>query len=218
MTGVGCRTSGRTAPGYDGGRSPSSSVVLAVPPHDADGRLLRLLTTPTDHHPVAARDLPLGPTVVRLEVLAASHRVRLGRPAGWEATETVACHDPAATRPPADAAPGLPDRHRWSAGRWELAFASTIDHSPDAVVRARRELAALDPDRSLTARFPGHPDALTALAVEDRAGDADPGPSVAWRTWHLYPGPDAHVVVTSTTATAVIGAVHRATIHCEEQP
>jgi hypothetical protein len=204
--------------------------ITTVAPVDTDGRQLRLRCGSPDrgatHVTVVRLDVDLPPATIRLEVLAASHRVRLRAPGrtddgstddgstGWEAEETVAC----APSPPTGPSVGdaLPGHHRWTAGGWELVFTSTITVGEPELRRARSTIEELAVDRAadgrvLAARFPGHPDALTALTVEaPPTGPSDRWPpTVRWQTWHLYPGHRPHLVATTTTARH-----HREEIRC----
>ena len=201
-------------PGRSGGVStPSRSVglligvpELAVAACDTDGRLLRLRTDRTDHAPVAKSLLAQGPLALTLEVLAASHRVRLtdGATGHVLLTETVACAEPGE----ATAVGTLPTDHAWADGSWLASFHSAIAFGANAVEAAAADVAVLaGTSHALVGRFPGHPLALTALEAQFRptidGSDEtdDPFPTVlGWRSWHLYPGSDPHVVTTVTRA------------------
>ena len=202
-------------------------LLLDVPPVDADGRLLRLTTTPGRHPAVARRTVQLGPAIVLLEVLAASHRVRLRATdaPGWQVHETVACSPDDADAHPVPARPEglLPRSRRWHHAGWDVHFTAELAMGRRPLAEARRlvDRLAVGPavgddtgGRVLVAHFPGHPDALTALTAgltptrpdrQSRQETSRTGPTVHWRTWHLYPGADsgrrqAHVVTTRTTA------------------
>lgn len=180
--------------------SEHAAADLAVPPVDTDGRELRLSVTPTDHVAVATRVVALegalADAAVHLEVLAASHRVRLVCNGVTHVTETVACDAASA------AADQLPTRSSWNAGGRAVSFTSKIVEGAAEVSAAVESIAELDPDRSIVVRFPGHSMAFTAIELLPAAADD----SIAWQTWHLYPGPDAHVVLTSTTATHCVAS------------
>lgn len=191
------------------------ATVLDIAGQDTDGRLLRLHTGPTDAPAVDALEMTLGPIVVRLEVLAASHRVSVRRRDGeaWEVIETVACGGHGR---PVDTA-ALPSRHDWSDDGWTMRFTSGLAKGDAALAAA---VAAIEPlvghPAALVARFPGHDDALTALVVDTDDGHASSdsassagAASVRWRTWHLYPGADPHVVETATAAACSSGSVER---------
>ncbi len=183
---------GRTV--ESGLRRLDASDLSGVEAVDTDGRALLLVTEPTAHPPVAQRLIELDGCSVSLEVLAASHRVRLLSSTGREAaTETVACDD----RPlPSMAGGHLPPHHTWTSAGWRLSFQSQLRTGTTTVDAAADELARFaGDDKTLIRRFPGHELAITALRAIDDGPDR-----VAWRSWHLYPGPDSHVVFTETRA------------------
>lgn len=169
-------------------------TALAVPVVDTDGRQLRLCVTPTTHVAVASRDLRIQGAVVSLEVLAASHRVRIVGDGDWSLNETVACDLESYLT-----ADRLPEERSWSTLNHTMRFHSALLAGSTAVEAAAAELASLPVEKSLVVRFPGHLQALTAIQLLPSAESID---SIAWRTWHLYPGSDPHVVTTSTVATA----------------
>lgn len=203
--------------------APSSSAinVLGVEWLDTDGQLLELCSEPTTHLAVASSDLhftvaPMGRVVLRLDILSASHRVRLAaapctrraEPA-WNVHETVACF-PGSCSPgtvaiadePTSRPSRLPQRQRWRTPQWELDFHSDIAFGESTIPEAMSLIEKTEGDaNTLTGRFPGHPSALTALRVQ-----ASPS-QLLWRSWHLYPGQRPHVVTTQTTATPS-NAVH----------
>lgn len=163
---------------------------LAVPIVDTNGRDLRLFLGTTDHEPVATRALVVGDCVVHLDVLAASHRVRVVTESGRQLVETVACDvgNGIAERLPASA--------EWVVADRVVSFSSALVEGLSVVEAAAAAIDCLDPDRSLVVRFPGDALALTAIAL---VANDDPN-LIAWRTWHLYPGLDPHVVTTDTSA------------------
>ncbi len=178
--------------------APLHTALLDVEPLDTDGRLLRLHCHQTGHRAVARSTLSFGAVTVELDVLAASHRVTV-RPthdrssnAEWQIDETVAC----ATNAAAVESGALPPVYTWRTGPWHLAFESTLERGSEMVETSAADLAARhgEPNHLIVA-FPGHHHALTGLQV---AGSPD---SLTWRTWHLYPGDDPHVVLTTTHAT-----------------
>jgi hypothetical protein len=172
-----------------------SLLSVDVPPADVIGDALRLHLGPNALPAVAGIRVPVGPDLVLvLEVLAASHRVtvlRSGRPV---LVETVAC----LTGSPLDAPPvdpaALPGAHAVDLGAGCYRFTSERRDGPAPLAEAARLVRALSGrGDALTVGFPGHPDALTGLAMVGAA----PAP-LAWSTWHLYPGADPHVVATTS--------------------
>jgi hypothetical protein len=119
-----------------------------------------------------------------LGVLGASHVVTAST-GGQVLTEQVSC----------DALAGggqeLPTRAE--ADGYALSSAVTVvprEVLDDTAARLRAR-AARD-DRMLCGAFPGGPGALTALAAA-----ALPGGGWTWETWHLYPGAERSVIVTT---------------------
>lgn len=154
----------------------------------ADGLALRFHGTPDLDVVGTLRGAleALGLTAV-VEVLAASHRVRVLDEDRVVATEQVACVDPAPDEP-------LPERASHESPTHRLEFAS---EQPDVDASALEVLAAelrsgADDDATLVVSFPGHRDALTSVRVL-----AD-----GWETWHLYPGERPHAVRTQTHVAA----------------
>lgn len=171
---------------------PGGLVVLAdVPVVDVAGDALRLVLGRTEAPAVASRTWSRGPWTIVAEVLAASHRMTACAP-GREAIETVACD--VGSVDPVDAS-SLPRRHVHRAPTHTATFSSEQVSGHHAVrALAARLRADAGRDDHLVVSFPGHPDALTAVHLE-----APTSSSLAWRTWHLYPGRSAHAVVTTTT-------------------
>ncbi|HZG89647.1 MAG TPA: DUF2617 family protein [Pseudonocardia sp.] len=159
--------------------------LLDVAPRDVRADALGLLLqAPT---PPALVELALddrrGGTLT-LGVLGASHAVSATRP-GHRLTEQVSCD--------AVAAGGQPLPRRTRTGGYELTSVIT------AVPRAELQDTALrlgelaeGQDSWLCGTFPGTRDALTALT-----GSALPGGGWTWETWHLYPGEENGVIVTT---------------------
>lgn len=139
-----------------------------------------------------------GPLHVELAVLGCSHQV-IVTASGTELVETLACLP--------DSAPALP-ADRLTAGVGGAAvhdFRSRVDQVPPAeFLPAVEEIVdrAQSADHHAVVAFPGHPGAVTALAL-DPAGDD----SLAWRTWHCYPQ-HGEIVRTRTVLTGLSGA-HR---------
>jgi hypothetical protein len=158
---------------------------------DTHGDRLRLITGPTTFQAVASLTVPLAsPVVVHLDVLAASHRVRLTATDGsLLATETVACSASVASRP-------LPGVTRWCHGDRSLVLAARTWRAPlHVVIGCAHRLAARLADRpdSLVVDFPGD-GALTALSATE----------LGWRSWHVYPDPIyPHIVATRTIVTSL---------------
>jgi hypothetical protein len=159
---------------------------LSVPYVDVSaGDLCWALAADTGLFPLASVDVDLGVARVRLNVLGASHEV-VATIGGVTCTEVVACGvgaggplPPAATRE----LPGLVYR-----------MTSTVLRLDAGALAGRtRQLRArlANDERALVASFPGHAEAVTALAV---AGDER---GLEWRTWHAYPL-TGELVITAT--------------------
>ena len=157
---------------------------LAVPYVDVSAADLSWALAAAGLPPLATVDLAVGTASVRLTVLGASHEVvaSLGEAT---CTEAIACGVPGGPLPPSATrdVPGL--RYRFSSTVLEL--------PPDELAAHTRRLRSrLAPDPwGLVAAFPGHPEAVTALAVRGH------GAALRWRTWHAYPR-SGELVVTST--------------------
>jgi hypothetical protein len=157
---------------------------LDVPTRDVAADALGLLIDAPAPPLLAEHVLRDGAAVLVLGVLGASHAVvAVDGPA--RLTEQVSCD--------AVAAGGRPLPRRARAGAYRMASATRtvpVAELADAAA-ALRERAALDP-ALLCGAFPGDRAALTALS-----GARAPGGGWAWRTWHLYPGPEEGVIVTT---------------------
>lgn len=169
-----------------------------VPPTDVIGDALRLHLGPNGLDAVALRRVELADGwALVLEVLAASHRVTLESPTGPVLVETVACG--AGSDRPAVDPERLPAVHQsdFAAGRY--VFSSQRGEGPEATAAAERVRAVGGRSDSLVVEFPGHPDALTGLVVDVSPAAGAASDTVAWSTWHVYPGAAAHVVATSSS-------------------
>lgn len=119
---------------------------------------------------------------VQMRLLGASHQILLTA-AGGTCSETVACL-PGGRTP-------LPLGVEEHVGEWDYEFAARVETLPPTAFASRaQELLAVVADHpgGLAGRFPGDPNAFTALLVHrgPTADDAGPG-EVVWRTWHAYP-------------------------------
>ena len=158
---------------------------LSVPYVDVSAGDLRwALAADSGLTPLASVDVRLGSASVRLTVLGASHEVlaTIGRAT---CTEVIACG--------AGVGP-LPSSATRRLAGMEYRITSTVLRL-DAGELARRAGALRDrlatDEHALVAAFPGHAEAVTALAV---AGDER---RLEWRTWHAYPL-TGELVVTAT--------------------
>ena len=161
---------------------------LVVPYVDACAADLSWALSSTGLPPLASIDVAVGRAEIRLTVLGASHEV-VATIGTATCTEALACGVGGGPLPASAArdVPGL--RYR---------FASTVLRlSPAELARRTARLRArLAPDgRALVAAFPGHSEAVTALAVRGE------GPMLRWRTWHAYPV-TGELVVTATCVVA----------------
>jgi hypothetical protein len=119
---------------------------------------------------------------VQMRLLGASHQILLSAGDG-ACSETVACLPGRRTPLPL----GVAER----VGDWDYEFAARVETlPPDAFASRAQELLAVvaDHPNGLAGRFPGDPNAFTALLVHRGPDGDDGGPGeVAWRTWHAYP-------------------------------
>ena len=159
---------------------------LCVPYVDVSaGDLCWALAADTGLTPLATVDVELGSAAVRLNVLGASHEV-VATIGGATCTEVIACG--------VGAGGPLPSSANRKLGGLQYRMASTVLRLDGAELagRARGLLTRLATDqRALVASFPGHAEAVTALAV---AGDER---GLEWRTWHAYPL-TGELVITAT--------------------
>ncbi|WP_219419469.1 DUF2617 family protein [Pseudonocardia nigra] len=158
---------------------------LDVEPRDVSAEALGLLLGAPAPAALAELTLHDGTAgTLTLGVLGASHVVTAGV-GGHRLTEQVSCD--------ALAAGGreLPER----AEAVGYAMTSAVTEVPraefDATAARLRAVAERD-DHWLCAAFPGAAGALTALTAA-----ALPGGGWTWETWHLYPGAERSVIVTT---------------------
>ena len=158
---------------------------LAVPYADVSAADLSWALSSAGMPPLASVDVVLGSARVRLTVLGASHEV-VADLGSSGCTEVIACGVAAGAPLPASVTRDLPGL------RYE--FTSTVLRLDAADLARRthglRARLAFD-GQALVAAFPGHAQAVTALAVR---GD---GQGLHWRTWHAYPA-TSELVLTAT--------------------
>lgn len=171
-------------------------IEITVATAETSGRALSLVPASTQHEPVATLRVGQGAITVMFHVLAASHRVEVFHYTDLVAVETVVCDVAGSPSAGGSVRGSLPRHATWRSGAWFLTFDAAVVDGNDAIHAARQRLAdTVRVDEGIVARFPGDPDAITALALT-----AATPRSVSWNTWHLYPGSDPHVVHTSTSA------------------
>jgi len=152
-------------------------VELVAPYRDTRAEDLCWSLTVPVQPALAVRTVRLGPFVLELRLLGASHQLLLWSDDGaLRCVETVACL-PALARP-------MPERAVTPLAEDRYDFASRISALGPAGFTAEVERVRRDCARngsSLIGAYPGSPDALTAILPElDGAG-------VRWTTWHSYP-------------------------------
>ncbi len=138
---------------------------------------------------------------VQMRLLGASHQVLLTTEAG-DCSETVACMPGSPTPLPF----GVAER----VGDWDYEFAARVETLSQRSFAGRaQELLALvaDHPNGLAGRFPGDPNAFTAMLVQrdtgGREGREEGGGEVVWRTWHAYPQ-EGRLVVTRTRVSGLV--------------
>lgn len=144
---------------------------------------------------VVVHEVVVGPHRLELRVLAASHQVVVevdggpGRRSGH--VETVACGLASPSAAP------LVDGRLYGYGGWCVA-ASVVRFDGGGFARqARRWIErGRDDARCAAVRFPNHPHALTAVAVDVNEAS---GGVLGWTGVHLYPSAGAGAVVRTTT-------------------
>ena len=162
---------------------------------DVLGDALRLHLGPNLLPAVATSHIRLGPSItVVLEALAASHRVTVTYGGSEAIVETGACRnggDPVSTLVSPDR---LPSSYRQTIAHGTYCFAGRKITGQSELEDGARMLRAISGrPGSLVVGFPGHPDALTGLVL-----DTSDQHSLAWSSWHLYPGVDPHMIVTTS--------------------
>lgn len=131
---------------------------------------------------------------VQMRLLGASHQVLLDTPGGG-CSETVACMPGSRTPLPLGVAKRI--------GDWEYEFAARVETLSQGSFAGRaQELLALvaDHPNGLAGRFPGDPNAFTAMLVQrslDNSGE------IVWRTWHAYPQ-EGRLVATRSRVTGLV--------------
>ncbi|MDL9936962.1 DUF2617 family protein [Gordonia sp. ABSL1-1] len=169
--------------------APADGTVTDLPVAYADTRAAQLgfsLTAPAQ--PALAESAgTVGEIAIALRLLGASHQVIVddGR---RRICETLAC------------LPGETGDRPASLEQSGYRFTSRIDvHSPVSMADLVGDVARTVVERraaglpALLGRFPGEPNAVTAIAV----APADDH-RVSWQTWHTYPQSGEVVVTTST--------------------
>jgi hypothetical protein len=158
---------------------------LDVEPRDVTAEALGLLLHAPA--PAALAELALddgrGGTLV-LGVLGASHVVTAAA-GGRVLTEQVSCDALAA------GGRALPERAEADGYTLSSAISAVPRVDFDATAARLRARAEHD-DRMICGAFPRGPGALTALTAA-----ALPGVGWTWETWHLYPGAERSVIVTT---------------------
>jgi Protein of unknown function DUF2617 len=138
------------------------------------------------------------PAQVQMRLLGASHQVLLTTEDGV-CSETVACMPGSRTPLPL----GVAER----VGDWDYEFAARVETLSHRTFTSRaQELLALvaEHPNGLAGRFPGDPNAFTAMLVQ-RLVPADDAPAeVVWRTWHAYPQ-EGRLVATRSRLSGLAG-------------
>ncbi|HET6635809.1 MAG TPA: DUF2617 family protein [Streptomyces sp.] len=159
-----------------------SGIRLAAPYLDTSADELCFALGEPRHDALAVTGTTVGGLRVELRLLGASHQVFAG-----PVHETVACLPGSSRR--------LPPEVRTELDGWNYHFTAQVSPcTPGELTGRVRRLRARTENRpgALCGVFPGDPDAVTALTVDDD------GPGVVgWRTWHTYPQ-TGHIVATRT--------------------
>lgn len=149
---------------------------LTVPFADASAGQLHWGLAAAGAPPLAAIAVVCGSATVSLAVLGASHQVEARLDGASVCVESVTCQSGGVWP--------LPKVTERDLGGFQYRFSSVVERLGGDVLsaRARALRCRLGPEPdALVASFPGHPDALTAVAARPE------GPGVAWETWHAYP-------------------------------
>jgi hypothetical protein len=148
-----------------------SGIALTTPYLDTDADQLSFTLDRPPREALAVRDLTVGGLDVQLRLLGASHQVFAG-----PVRETVAC------LPGVEG--GLPDAAAHDFGDWSYSFTARVQtftavefSAQVARIRGRSD----EHPQALYGIFPGSPEAVTALTVEQQSA------GLSWRTWHTYP-------------------------------
>lgn len=158
-----------------------SGISLAIPYLDTDADQLSFTLGRPAREALAVRDLTVGGVDVQLRLLGASHQVFVG-----PVQETVACLP--------GVVGGLPDSAAQYFDGWSYRFNARVQRFPPAEFSARvagiRSRSDEHP-RALYGIFPGFPEAVTALTVDQQST------GLSWCTWHTYP--QSHQIVATYT-------------------
>ncbi|MBW0116743.1 DUF2617 family protein [Pseudonocardia abyssalis] len=156
---------------------------LRVLPRDVDADALGLLLDAPAPPTLAELVLTHGDARLVLGVLGASHAVT-ATAGSARLTEQVSCD--------AVAAGGRPLPRSARAGAYRLTSESrTVPAAELAATASALRRSATDDASWVCGAFPGDGAALTALTGAPLDG------GWTWRTWHLYPGPEEGVIVTT---------------------
>jgi hypothetical protein len=155
---------------------------LEVLPRDVDADALGLLLDAPAPPTLAELVLRHGGARLVLGVLGASHAVTATAGTG-RLTEQVSCD--------AVAAGGRPLPRSARAGAYRLTSASRTVPAAELVATASLLRSSAADESWVCGAFPGDGAALTALTGAPLDG------GWTWRTWHLYPGPEEGVIVTT---------------------
>ncbi|WP_051451378.1 DUF2617 family protein [Actinospica robiniae] len=153
-------------------------VELVAPYRDTRAEELCWSLTLPVQPALAVRTVRLGPFVLELRLLGASHQVLLwSEPHGTlRCVETVACVPELAGPMPEHAAMPMAEGCYRFASR-----VSVLDRARFAAAAGRVRRDCARNAASLVGAYPGSPDALTAILPELE------GAGVRWTTWHSYP-------------------------------
>ncbi|UGY93929.1 DUF2617 family protein [Streptomyces gobiensis] len=147
-----------------------SPIPLAAPYLDTSADQLSFALGLPTQEALAVTEVEIAGLTLELRLLGASHQVFAG-----PIRETVACLPGVTGQLPSSVAEEI--------GDWAYQFTARIhQYAPQEFTERATQIRQRTAGRSdaLCGVFPGSPDALTALAVQQDTG-------IAWRTWHTYP-------------------------------
>jgi uncharacterized protein DUF2617 len=148
---------------------------------DTSAAQLRLELGLPPLHALADTAVPLSRGRVDLRLLGSSHQVLLYLP-GPDGQLTIDCSETVACLPGGTG--GLPARAECLLPAGHYSFRSSTRRCASEVLAANAaQLVARYGDQvaALVGRYPGNPDAITAMAVTPLPG------AITWWSWHLYP-------------------------------